>query len=87
MYFIKGEFQKHMVLPAVRRIGVPLSASVSELQRNYRGLLNYVKQERHPVLLLRHHQPQAILLDIDTWNEISLWIKENKEKDPKHLPK
>lgn len=43
---------------------VPRMASVSDLQRNYKSLLDLVERTKEPVVLLKDNKAKAALLDI-----------------------
>ncbi len=66
-----------MDLPALRRLKIPISASVTELQRDCKRVLDYVQRERHPLLILRHIEAQGVIIDTETWHEIMQWIEDH----------
>lgn len=47
----------------------PQTASVQDLQRNYRKILDQVKASRNPVFVMRNNVPEAVLVNIDVWHE------------------
>lgn len=46
-------------------------ASVSDLQRNYNGLLEKVRSLMGPIVLLRRNQPEAVILSIDEYKNLT----------------
>lgn len=46
-------------------------ASVSDLQRNYNGLIDRVKKFSLPIFLLRRNEPEAVLLSISEYKEMA----------------
>ncbi len=46
-------------------------ASVSDLQRNYNGLIDRVKKLSLPIFLLRRNEPEAVLISIDEYKEMA----------------
>ncbi len=71
-----------MDLPITRRFGIPITCSIRELQRDYRRILNYVKREKHPLLILRHTKAEAILIDVGTWEEMNTFIRNHIQNCP-----
>ncbi len=49
----------------------PQTASVQEMQRNYRKLLDQVKSSRNPLFILRNNVPEAVIVDVLSWNKIA----------------
>lgn len=45
--------------------------SVSELQRNYNSLLETVKKIGKPLILLRRNQPEAVLISVKTYQDLT----------------
>ncbi|MEK7497747.1 MAG: type II toxin-antitoxin system prevent-host-death family antitoxin [Patescibacteria group bacterium] len=46
-------------------------ASISDLQRDYNGLINKVKKMAAPIFLLRRNEPEAVLISIDEYKELA----------------
>ena len=44
--------------------------SVREMQRNYRKLINQVKETGRPMYLATHSQTEAVLLDINSYEKL-----------------
>jgi PHD/YefM family antitoxin component YafN of YafNO toxin-antitoxin module len=50
-----------------------------EIQRNYRKLVDQVKKNKTPVYLGAFREPEAVLLDIDTFNFLRQNISGQKQ--------
>lgn len=59
---------------------LPDTASVQEIQRNYRKLLDRVKISRNPLFILRNSLPEAVVVDYESWNEIVRKLRTEEEK-------
>lgn len=61
----------------------PQTASVQEIQRSYRKLLDKVKSSRNPLFILRNNVPEAVVVDVASWNKIveKLVEKEYREAE------
>lgn len=59
---------------------LPETASVQQIQRNYRQLLDRVKTTRNPLFILRNNLPEAVILDMESWNEL---VKKTQAKEEK----
>ena len=46
-------------------------ASVSDLQRNYNSLLTKIRNMAGPIVLLRRNQPEAVMLSIDDYKNLT----------------
>lgn len=57
---------------------VPRMASVSDLQRDYKSLLDLVERTKEPVVLLKDNKAKAALLDIDEFEKLYM-IKQDHE--------
>lgn len=57
---------------------IPQTFSVRDLQRRYRNVLDTAKQSRDAVVLMNHSVPEAVVLDIETYN---LLAKDEYELD------
>jgi hypothetical protein len=44
--------------------------SVRELQRNYRKIINKAKRTKQPMFLGKFYQPEAVLLDLKSFEEL-----------------
>lgn len=60
---------------------LPETASVAEIQRNYRKLLNKAKSTRSPLYILRNNFPEAVIVDVQSWNEIVRRLQREEERD------
>ena len=49
---------------------MPATYSIRELQRSYRAILDTLKRSRGSALLLNHRIPEAVLLDVETYNAL-----------------
>ena len=61
--------------------GLPQMASVQELQRGYRKLLDLVKKTKEPLYLLRNNKPEVVVLDVDKFGEMNKMIRKYEEED------
>ncbi len=59
---------------------LPETASVQEIQRNYRRLLDKVKSTRTPLFILRNSLPEAVIVDVKSWNEIVTRLQKEEER-------
>jgi prevent-host-death family protein len=50
---------------------IPKLASVAQIQRNYKKVIETAKDTKEPVVILRHNKPEAAVVDIETFEEIS----------------
>lgn len=46
----------------------PDTASVQELQRNYRKILDRAKATDKPIFVMRNNAPEAVIVSIDAWH-------------------
>ncbi|MBI2426607.1 MAG: type II toxin-antitoxin system Phd/YefM family antitoxin [Candidatus Kerfeldbacteria bacterium] len=60
---------------------LPDTASVQEIQRNYRRLLDRVKATRNPLFILRNNLPEAVILDVESWNTLVKKMIHKEEKE------
>ena len=49
---------------------IPTSFPVRDLQRRYSSILAFVKTNKAPALLLSNSHPEAVILDIETYNTL-----------------
>lgn len=49
---------------------MPMTASVREIQRNYKKLFDYVNKTKEPLYLLSNNRPQVVVLDIAVFEDI-----------------
>lgn len=47
--------------------------SAREIQRNYRKLINKVNKTRQPIFLGKFYKPQAVLLSVESFEELRGW--------------
>lgn len=59
----------------------PETVSVREMQRNYRQLLDKAKTFRVPLFILKNNSPEAVIVDIESWNEIAAKVLQREEKE------
>lgn len=50
---------------------IPKTFPVRDLQRRYADILDLVKSEKSPVLLLNKSRPEAIIMDVETYNSLA----------------
>lgn len=48
----------------------PQTASVQEMQKSYRKLLDRVKSTKNPLFILRNNVPEAVIVDVSSWSKI-----------------
>lgn len=63
---------------------IPTSFSVRDLQRDYRAVLDMAKKTHDAVVLINHSIPEAVVLDIETYN---LLAKDDYALDEKYAYK
>lgn len=49
---------------------IPISYSIRDLQRNYREIIDTAKQSKDAVLLINNSRPEAVLLDVQTYDDL-----------------
>lgn len=49
---------------------IPPTYPVRDLQRNYAAIVKKVKSNKQPVVLINKSQPEAVLVDIETYNRL-----------------
>ncbi len=50
---------------------MPLTASAHQMQTHYRQFLNQVINARQPLVLLNHHAPEAVILDMQSYEDLA----------------
>ncbi len=60
---------------------LPQMASVQELQRGYRKLLDSVKKTKEPLYLLRNNKPEVVILGLDKYEEMVEMTRKAEEAD------
>ncbi|MBI2551351.1 type II toxin-antitoxin system Phd/YefM family antitoxin [Candidatus Uhrbacteria bacterium] len=60
------------------------SYSVRDLQRNYRKVLDMAKRTHDAVLLINNSVPEAVVLDVETYNAL---VEDGYAWDEKHTDK
>lgn len=60
---------------------LPQLASVQELQRNYRRLLDLVKKTGLPLFLLKNNEPEVVIVDVQAWEEMANKAREAEEME------
>lgn len=58
----------------------PATASVSDLQRNYAGLIKKAKSSGQPIVVMKKNKPEAILLSPKSYEDMKKQIREQEEK-------
>lgn len=49
---------------------IPTSYPVRDLQRKYSDILEFIKTHKAPALLINKSKPEAVILDIETYNNL-----------------
>ena len=49
---------------------IPQTYSIRDLQRRHRTIFSALKRSRGVALLMRHQTPEAVLLDIESYNAL-----------------
>lgn len=60
---------------------IPNFVSVSDLQRDYPGLLKQLKKSREPLLILKNNSLEAVMLSPQVYNKLQEKIREYEMKD------
>lgn len=50
---------------------IPKLTSVTQIQRNYKKVIETAKETKEPVVILRRNKPEAAVVDIETFEELS----------------
>jgi len=50
---------------------IPKLISASAIQRSYKKVIEMAKETKEPVVILRRNKPEAAVVDIDTFEELS----------------
>ncbi len=50
---------------------IPKLTSAVAIQRNYKKVIETVKETKEPVIILRRNKPEAAMIDIETFEELS----------------
>lgn len=50
---------------------LPATASVREVQRNYKKLFDYVNKTKEPLFLLSNNKPKVVVLDIKVFEAMA----------------
>lgn len=59
----------------------PQTASVQEMQKGYRKLLDRVKSTKNPLFILRNNVPEAVIVDVSSWSKIVERLIDKEYKD------
>ena len=59
---------------------LPKTASVQDIQRNYRKLVDEVKTTRNPLFVLRNNNPEVVIVDVESWNAITKRSRAEEER-------
>lgn len=65
----------------INSVTLPQIASVQELQRNYRKLLNWVKKTRNPLYLFKNNKPEAVIVDVENFDSMRIKVLQLEEKE------
>lgn len=49
---------------------IPKLTSAAAIQRNYRKVIETVKETKEPVVILRRNKPEAAVVDIETFEQL-----------------
>ncbi|MBI4437833.1 type II toxin-antitoxin system Phd/YefM family antitoxin [Candidatus Uhrbacteria bacterium] len=49
---------------------IPRTFSTRDLQRQYRSIIDSAKQTKEAVVLINNSTPEAVLLDVETYNQL-----------------
>ncbi len=49
---------------------IPRTFSTRDLQRQYRSIIDSAKQTKEAVVLINNSAPEAVLLDVETYNQL-----------------
>ena len=49
---------------------IPQTYSIRDLQRHHRTILSALKRSRGAALLMRHQTPEAVILDVESYNAL-----------------
>ena len=60
---------------------LPKTASVQDVQRNYRKLVDEVKATGNPLFILRNNTPEAVIVDVESWNNITKRSQAEEERE------
>ncbi|MFA5994990.1 MAG: hypothetical protein WC801_00920 [Patescibacteria group bacterium] len=61
---------------------IPTSYPVRDLQRKYTDILDFIKIHKAPALLINKSKPEAVILDIETYNNL---VTDNYEYDEDYV--
>lgn len=50
---------------------IPKLTSAAQIQRSYKKVIETAKETKEPVVILRRNKPEAAIVDIETFKEIS----------------
>lgn len=50
--------------------------SVSDIQKNYRKIFNKVKKTKNPVVVMRGSEPEVVVMDINTLEDLEKRLEE-----------
>ncbi|MDP3988499.1 MAG: type II toxin-antitoxin system prevent-host-death family antitoxin [Candidatus Levybacteria bacterium] len=50
--------------------------SASDIQKNYRKIFNKVKRTKNPVVVMRGSEPEVVIIDINTLEDIEQRLEE-----------
>jgi PHD/YefM family antitoxin component YafN of YafNO toxin-antitoxin module len=60
---------------------LPATASVQDMQRNYRKLLDKVKATKEPLFVLRNNVAEAVIVDVVSWHKIAAKLAKKEENE------
>lgn len=62
-------------------LSIPNFVSVSDLQRNYPGLLKQLKKSQKPLLVLKNNCLEAVMISPEVYKDLQNKIAEYEEKE------
>ena len=59
---------------------IPMMATVADLQRGYRALVDKIKKTGEPLVVVNNGEPDVVLMDAETYNAKALRLQELEEE-------
>lgn len=59
---------------------IPAIATVADVQRSYRKLVNTLKKKGEPLIVVNNGKPDAVILDVKKYNEYMQRLRELEEE-------
>lgn len=57
------------------------SVSASDIQKNYKDVLERVKNTRQPALLMSQKEPQAVIVSLEDFAKLQEWRRKNSAQN------